>query len=110
MLNGQLQNSSSADGRPNAMTMRTGDRPCAQKLSVSSLEKHNSSNATCGGEDLSEYKRDKRNRPLERSYHTITNDWIWKSKTHSSGQIGNVHSLPEKTKTVRGKEPSALQL
>ena len=107
--------SSSSQLIPNETTTRTGERTCTQKLTIPSLEKHDSSSANLWWRkfvqyikmtkdiDLSQMVNPKKILPQFRDQLEleIKDTFLW-----AIGQS----ALSEMTKTVREREPSTLSL
>ena len=107
--------STSSRSLPNDQTLRTGDRTCTQKLSIPSLEKHDSSSANLWWRKFVQYI--KMTKDIDLSIMTNSKEILPQYREQLEMDIKDTFlwaigqsALTEMTKTVREREPSILPL
>ena len=107
--------STSSRSLPNDHTLRTGDRTCTQKLSIPSLEKHDSSSANLWWRKFVQYI--KMTKDIDLSIMTNSKKILPQYREQLEMDIKDTFlwaigqsALTEMTKTVREREPSILPL
>ena len=107
--------SSSSQLIPNETTLRAGERTCTQKLTIPSLEKHDSSSANLWWRKLVQYIKMTKDIDLSQMVNPkeilpqFRNQLELEIKDTFLWAIGQ-SALSEMTKTVREREPSTLPL
>ena len=107
--------STSSRSLPNDQTLRTGDRTCIQKLSIPSLEKHDSSSANLWWRKFVQYI--KMTKDIDLSIMTNSKEILPQYREQLEMDIKDTFlwaigqsALTEMTKPVREREPSILPL
>ena len=107
--------STSSRSLPNDQTLRTVDRTCTQKLSIPSLEKHDSSSANLWWRKFVQYI--KMTKDIDLSIMTNSKEILPQYREQLEMDIEDTFlwaigqsALTEMTKTVREREPSILPL
>ena len=100
---------------PNETTTRTGDRTCTQKLTISSLKKHDNSSAILWWRTFVKYI--KITKDIDLSQMTNSKEILPQFRDQLELEIKDTFlwaigqgALTEMTKTVKEREPSALPL